>query len=300
MIKIDLENLSTEEQNKNTINIDLASSLEIVELINKEDQTVPKKVLLAKKEIAETIDLGLWSLNHNGRIIYLGSGTSGRIGVLDASEIPPTYNIKNNQFIGLISGGDYALKNAQENSEDNKDFAVRDLKNINFSKNDLLIGISASGRTPYVLGGIQYAKSKGAKTVIITTTKASIISIIADIKIEVPVGPEVITGSTRMKSGTLQKLILNTISTGIMIRYGKVYKNLMIDMKPSNEKLVQRSINIVKEITNLEDDNKIYDLLKKNQFNIKITSLMLKKNINNEEAKKLLQNNNNLRSVLKD
>ncbi len=209
--------------------------------------------------------------------------------------MPPTFNVPNNMIIGIIAGGDYALRNPIEGAEDSKTEVVEDLKKINFSKNDFLIGIAASGRTPYVIGGLEYANQLGAKTGSISTSKDSEIGKIAKYKIEPVTGPEPITGSTRMKSGTAQKLVLNMISTGVMIKLGKVYGNLMIDVKPSNEKLIERAVKIVEEVTG-EKREKIIEALQECNNTPKVAIVMIIKKINSKQAIELLDKNDGILS----
>ncbi len=298
--KIDLSKISTEQRNNNTINIDIAEPKEIARLINEEDKLVAIAVEKELTQIGEAIAIGEATIRNGGRIIYIGAGTSGRLGVLDASEIPPTYNAPSDMFIGLIAGGDYALRNAVENAEDSADEIIKDLNDIKFSKKDFLVGIAASGRTPYVVAGLEYANKIGAKTMSISTSANSQIGKIANITVDAVVGPEAITGSTRMKSGTAQKLVLNTLSTGIMVRLGKVYKNLMIDVKPANAKLIQRCINIVFEITSANEEL-IKKTLEETNYSCKLSSVMIIKDLSKEDAQQLLNNNNGyLRKVIDD
>ena len=251
--KIILEGLSTETRNQNTMNLDEMTSLEIVQAMNKEDSKVPLIISELLPTIAKVVDIAAETLKNKGRIFYMGAGTSGRLGVVDSSECPPTFNASPNDFIGLIAGGEKAFIKAVEGAEDSEDLGKEDLKKKNFSKNDLCIGLAASGRTPYVIGGLKYAKSIGAKTVSISCNKNSKISKIAEISIEAIVGPEILTGSTRLKAGTAQKLILNMISTGAMIRRGKSYQNLMVDLQMTNKKLETRAVNIIKEATGVDE-----------------------------------------------
>lgn len=296
---IDLKKVTTENRNDNTKNIDIVSTIEILKLINNEDKTVPLAVEKQLKEISEAVELTYDAIKNNGRVFYIGAGTSGRLGVLDASEMPPTFNVEPTVFIGLIAGGDVALRFPVENAEDDLDQAKLDLEKHNFSNNDVLIGIAASGRTPYVIGGLNFAKQIGAKTISLSTSSDTAISKIADVAIEVVVGAEPITGSTRMKSGTAQKLVLNMISTATMIKMGKVYENLMIDVKASNEKLIQRTINITKELTNSDDIELIKKTLSQCDDSPKIATVAILKNISVAEAKDLLkQNDNILRKVI--
>ena len=246
---MDLKSFATETRNKDTYNLDSMSPLEIVEAMNKEDNNVIEAVNSQKEQIAAVISLATEALYKDGRIIYMGAGTSGRLGVLDAVECPPTFGVDFNKVVGLIAGGEEAFVQAQEGAEDREDLAVMDLENINLNKNDIVIGIAASGRTPYVIGGLKYAKNIGCKTASVSNNANSSIAQYADIAIEAVTGPEVLTGSTRLKAGSAQKMILNMISTGAMIGYGKAYQNLMVDVKQSNEKLVVRAQNIVMEAT---------------------------------------------------
>lgn len=298
--KVDIKNITTEKINQNTLNIDTASSIEIAKLINNEDKKVPVAVEEKLNEIASAIDLAHEALVNNGRVVYVGAGTSGRLGVLDASEIPPTFSSEPEQFIGIIAGGDRALRHAIENAEDSKEFAIEDLTKINLNEKDLLVGIAASGRTPYVISAVEFAKSRGCKTVSITNSENSKVSALVDVAIEIVSGPEAITGSTRMKSGTGQKLVLNMISTGAMIKFGKVYKNLMVDLRPTNEKLIQRSIGIVKEITS-KTTEEVEKVMEENNYDVKVSSIILLTGMSKDEAVEALKKNNNkLGGVLND
>lgn len=241
-----LQNLSTEQRNPATSKIDTLSPLKIVRIINREDRKVASVVAKVLPSIARAARMYADTLRKGGRVIYIGAGTSGRLGVLDAAECPPTFGTDRGQIVGLISGGHGALILSKEGAEDREDWAVADLKKIRFSRKDLLIGIAASVRTPYTIAGIRYARSAGAKTVLIVCNKASL-KARPDILIELPVGPEVITGSTRMKSGTAQKMTLNLISTTAMILLGKTYGNLMVDLQARSEKLAARSRKILME-----------------------------------------------------
>ncbi|WP_044749164.1 N-acetylmuramic acid 6-phosphate etherase [Bacillus alveayuensis] len=246
---MDLHKIDTEKRNLNTMDIDTLSSLEIVKKINEEDKLVPQAVEAALPVIADVVDQIVAAFNNGGRLIYVGAGTSGRLGVLDASECPPTYGTPSEQVIGVIAGGEKALQYAMEGAEDNIEQAVEDMKKINVNEKDVVVGIAASGRTPYTLSAMKYAKSVGATVAAITCTKNSEMEKEADYAIVVLTGPEVVTGSTRMKAGTAQKLVLNMLTTASMIRIGKVYSNLMVDVVPTNQKLIQRAKNIVIEIT---------------------------------------------------
>ena len=245
----EFKKITTEGNNNSTKDIDLLSTKEMLLKINDEDLGVACAVREAIDQITKVVDEIVDCFMHDGRLIYMGAGTSGRIGILDSVECPPTYGVSSDMVMCLMAGGDNAFVKAVEGAEDSKTLAVEDLKNINLQANDIVIGIAASGRTPYVIGGIEYAKEVGAKTACITTSKGSVLASIVDYPIEAVTGQEVISGSTRMKSGTAQKLICNMLSTGSMIKMGKVYGNYMIDVMATNEKLVARSYGIVSEIT---------------------------------------------------
>lgn len=246
---VDVKKISTESRNQNTLDIDVVSTEEMLRKINNEDKTVPYAVEKAIPQITKVVDATYNAILNGGRLIYMGAGTSGRLGVLDAVECPPTYGVSHDLVIGLMAGGVEATSFAKEGAEDRKDFAVEDLKSINLTNKDIVIGIAASGRTPYVLGGMEYAKFIGALTSCITTSSGSVLAKMVDLPIEAVTGAEVINGSTRMKSGTAQKLICNMISTGVFIKMGKVYENMMIDLQATNEKLVARALNIIMELT---------------------------------------------------
>jgi N-acetylmuramic acid 6-phosphate etherase len=286
--KIILEGLSTETRNPNTMNLDEMTSLEIVEAMNKEDSKVPLIIKDLLPKIATVVDIATETLKNKGRIFYMGAGTSGRLGVVDSSECPPTFNASPNDIIGLIAGGEKAFIKAIEGAEDSEDLGKEDLIKKNFTKNDLCIGLAASGRTPYVIGGLKYAKSIGAKTVSISCNKNSKISQISDISIEAIVGPEVLTGSTRLKAGTAQKLILNMISTGAMIRRGKSYQNLMVDLQMTNKKLETRAVNIIKEATGV-DENEAKEYIKKSNGSVKVAIVMILSNCDYDNAIKKLE-----------
>lgn len=299
MDEIKLDKISTEQRNKSTLNIDTVSTLEMVKMINDQDKLVANAVLLNAEAISKIIDKGSSTISNGGRIIYMGAGTSGRLGILDASEIFPTFG-EADLFIGLIAGGKKAIQTPVENAEDNEEFAIEDLKSIKFNKKDLLIGIAASGRTPYVISGLNYANGLGAVTGSISTSKDTKISKIASISIEAVVGAETITGSTRMKSGTAQKLILNTISTGIMIKLNKVYSNLMVDIKPTNLKLIERSIKMIMSITNADKETS-KKAFEDSGNNVKIASVMIMLSLTKEQAQEqLLKNKGNLRQTIKE
>mgnify|MGYP000386246705 CR=1 FL=1 len=251
---IDISKISTEKRNSKTKNIDIVSTKEILVLLNNEDKTVPLAVEKALDQITEVVEIVTDAFTKGGRLFYIGAGTSGRIGVLDASECPPTFGVPEDMVVGIIAGGDTALRLAIEGIEDSKAAAVLDLENHHLNKNDIVIGIAASGRTPYVVGGLEYANKIGCKTACITTSSESEIAKVATYPIEAITGAEPLTGSTRMKSGTAQKLICNMITTASMVKIGKVYENLMVDVQMSNDKLVSRAQRIVTEITGVGPD----------------------------------------------
>lgn len=255
MNNIDVKKISTESINQNTIDIDLLSTEEILKQINNEDKTVAYAVEKSIPQITKLVDAITNALENDGRLIYIGAGTSGRLGVLDAVECPPTYGIESSQVIGLMAGGIEAYAFAKEGAEDSKELAIEDLKKINLSSKDIVVALAASGRTPYCIGGVEYAKEIKALTGCITTSKQSPLAQIVDYPIEAITGAEVINGSTRMKSGTAQKLICNMITTTVFIKMGKVYQNMMIDLKATNEKLIARQLNIIKELTQYDEND---------------------------------------------
>lgn len=248
-MKIDLSALTTESRNAASENIDTLSTLEMLKVINAEDQKVALAVEAELPAIAGAVDAITAAFAAGGRLIYCGAGTSGRLGILDASECPPTFGTPREQVVGLIAGGKTAILQAVENAEDSREMGEQDLRNLALSERDVVVGIAASGRTPYVIGALTYARSVGAKTAAVACNRGSEIGKLADFAIEPLVGPEVVTGSSRMKAGTAQKLILNMLTTGAMIRSGKVFGNLMVDVEATNAKLLQRQVNIVVQAT---------------------------------------------------
>lgn len=248
-MSVEINQLTTEKRNPNTMHLDQMSVGQVLELMNKEDQQVPEAIAEALGQIEAAVETIIQSLKAGGRLIYFGSGTSGRLGVLDAAECVPTFGVSPDLVVGLIAGGDKAMVEAVEGAEDSLTLAEEDFKKLNLNANDTVVGIAASGRTPYVIGGLQYAQSIGAKTVSIACNQQAKISRFAQIPIEVDCGPEVLTGSTRLKAGTAQKLILNMLSTVSMIGIGKVYQNLMVDVQATNEKLEERSKRIIMAAT---------------------------------------------------
>ena len=255
-------------------NLEDKSTIELLKIINSEDKRIPFEIEKSLDNIKTLIDKIFSRMNKGGRLFYIGSGTPGRLGIVDASECPPTYGVDNNVIIGLIAGGDYAIRNSIENAEDDFNQAWKDLKNHNISSKDSVIGITASGRTPYVIGGLKYSLRNNIFTGLITSNTKSKASEYAEVVIETILGPEVITGSTRMKSGTAQKLILNMISTSLMIKLGRVKGNKMVDMKLSNSKLIERGIRFVSDelkISNKESEKLIkkYNSVRNAIFNYK-------------------------------
>ncbi len=284
------EEIKTEERNGNTSNIDALGTLDMLKLINSEDKKVAEAVEKELPQIAKAVDIIAERFKNGGRLIYCGAGTSGRLGILDAVECPPTFSTEPEQVVGLIAGGYNAIFKAVEGAEDSRELGEKDLKDLNFSSKDVLVGIAASGRTPYVLGCMKYAKSVGADVISVTCCPGSDVANAADISIAPTPGPEVITGSTRLKSGTAQKLVLNMLTTGSMIRLGKVYGNLMVDVKPSNEKLIHRCKKIVSDATGvtIEEAEKYLDQC---EYRPKIAIVMILCGVDAKKATEMLENN---------
>jgi len=251
----ELDQLVSEGRNPRSMGIDLMSTRDILTTINDEDRLVPDAVGRVIPEIARAVDAIVGAFGKGGRLIYIGAGTSGRLGVLDASECPPTFGVPPGMVVGLIAGGPSALMRASEGTEDRSVEGAANLKSVNLSDRDVVVGIAVSGRTPYVIGALDYAKSMGAVTVGLTCNPSSAIAQMADISIAPLVGPEVLTGSTRLKSGSAQKLVLNMLTTASMIRIGKSYQNLMVDLHVSNAKLLARAVRIVMEATDCSPED---------------------------------------------
>ena len=289
---MDLTKLTTEQSNAHTANLDEMSPLQIVQAMNREDATVPLAIEKELPIIAKVIEVTAVKLSNTGRLLYIGAGTSGRLGVLDAAECPPTFYTDPEMVQGLIAGGEKAMFKAIEGAEDSEQLGQQALQEIHLTKNDVVVGIAASGRTPYVIGALKYALEIGATTVALSCNKNAEISQYAQHAIEVPVGPEVLTGSTRLKAGTAQKLVLNMISTGTMIQLGKAYNNLMIDVQPTNSKLVERAKYILMQITNVSYE-RAEQLLTMTDYRIKPAMLMEMANVDLETAGKLLENSRN-------
>ena len=283
----ELSKLDTEKRNLRSMNIDSLSTAEMVKLINSEDRLCAEAVNAVLSETARSIDIIYDKLRSGGRLFYCGAGTSGRLGVLDAAECPPTYGVDPDLVVGLIAGGQSAILKAVEGAEDNAQLGVSDLKEHNFSADDVLVGIAASGRTPYVIGAMKYARDTGATVIALVCCNNSEMSKHADITIAPVPGPEVITGSSRMKSGTCQKMVLNMISTGVMIKLGKVYGNLMVDVKASNKKLLQRAVSIVCTATG-ENEDLVRETLGKCDYHCKTAIVMLLLNVDVNTARHLL------------
>lgn len=293
-----LNQLITEQRNPNSMQLDSLSAQELVALINREDQQVALAVEKCLPQIALAVEKIVTAFERGGRLVYVGAGTSGRLGVLDASECPPTYGVKPEMVVGLIAGGDHALRHPIEGAEDNVQQGQADLEEIDFSARDVLVGVAASGRTPYVLGALNYAKQLGATTVSIASNPNSKMAEVADIAIETVVGPEVLTGSSRMKSGTAQKLVLNMLTTASMVLIGKCYQNLMVDVQASNEKLKARALKIVMEATE-RDNEAAANVLTKANGQVKLAILMQLSGLDALEAQSLLdKSNGKLRQAL--
>lgn len=283
-----LSTLITEQRNPNSMHVDSLSALEIVQLMNQEDKQVPLAIEKCLPQIAQAVECIVAAFQQGGRLVYIGAGTSGRLGVLDASECPPTFGVSPEMVKGIIAGGERALRHPIEGAEDSKSQAVVDLQTIQFSSKDVLVGIAASGRTPYVIGALEYAKSLGSVTVSIASNPNSAMANIVDIAIDTVVGPEVLTGSSRLKSGTAQKLVLNMLTTASMILMGKCYQNLMVDVRASNEKLKARAIRIVMQATDC-DKALAEETLKQADQNAKLAIMMILSGLDRAQAEALLE-----------
>ena len=293
-----LETMLSEQRNPNTLHIDALSSLEVVTLLNHEDKQVAFAVEKNLPQIAQAVEHIVAAFQSGGRLVYMGAGTSGRLGVLDASECPPTFGVPSSMVVGLIAGGEAALRNAVEGAEDNREAGEQDLRHIHFSRKDVLVGIAASGRTPYVIGGLQYAKQLGATTISLVSNPNASMSDIADIAITTAVGPEALTGSSRLKSGTAQKMVLNILTTAAMIRLGKCYQNLMVDVQATNQKLKARAILIVMQATEC-DQITAEQTLFTTHGNAKLAIMMLLSGLDKDQAEAVLtQNKGRLKDAL--
>lgn len=293
-----LKALETERINCNTVHIDEMDTQEMLFAINAEDQKVAEAVKNAVPDIARAVDAIYASVKKGGRLIYIGAGTSGRLGILDASECPPTYGVSQDLIQGIIAGGEKAIHLAVEGAEDRRELAEEDLKKISLNNKDVVCGLAASGRTPYVIGALDYAKSIGATTVSICCVQNARISEISDFPIEVIVGPEVVTGSTRMKAGTAQKMVLNMLSTSVMIKCGKVYGNLMVDVRATNQKLIDRAVRILMTVLSCsyEEAERLFE---KSGKDVKTAIIMDKCQLTREQSETaLLQNEGKIKKTL--
>lgn len=298
-MSLNLAGLSTETRNPNTMELDRMTPLEIVTVMNREDARVPEAIRPALPNIARCVEWAAQSIESGGRLIYMGAGTSGRLGVLDAAECPPTFGVSPETVVGLIAGGDRAFLKAVEGAEDSRELGEEDLRRLGLTPKDTVVGIAASGRTPYVLGGLHYAGTVGCHTAAISCNPGSPIGKAAQIAIEVVPGPECLTGSTRLKAGTAQKLILNMISTATMVRCGKTYENLMVDVVPSNEKLRVRAENIVMEAASVTREQ-AQEALRQSHDRVKTAILMLLIGCGPEEAEaRLEKTNGHIRQAMK-
>ena len=290
-MSLNLAGMSTETRNSRTMDLDIMTPLEIVTVMNEEDARVPEAIKPQLNNIAQCITWAAQSIEAGGRLIYMGAGTSGRLGVLDAAECPPTFGVSPETVVGLIAGGERAFIKAVEGAEDSAELGRQDLVNIGLTSRDLVVGIAASGRTPYVLGGLEYAQNMGCHTVGISCNPGSAVGKAAELAIEVVPGPECLTGSTRLKAGTAQKLILNMISTATMVRCGKAFQNLMVDVVPTNEKLRVRAENIVMEATGVTRERAKEALLQSGD-KVKTAILMILAGCGREEAEQKLEKTN--------
>ena len=295
-----LSKLGTEKRNEATRDIDLCTTLEMVTLMNQQDMEVPKAVASQLPQIAQAVDILHEALRNGGRMIYVGAGTSGRLGVLDASECPPTFSTPPEMVQGFIAGGDQALRNAVEGCEDSREQGVETVQKAAVCEKDVVVGITASGSASYVLAALEEARSRGAKTIGVVTNRGTRLQALCDVCIAPDVGPEVITGSTRLKSGTAQKLVLNMLTTCTMVKLGKVYGNLMVDLNPSNRKLYDRAQRIIREVTGVSEEQAAR-ALKEADNNTKLAIMMLESGLPREEAQqKLAQHDGILRRALAD
>jgi len=282
-----LETMVSEGRNPDTLDIDVLDTQGVLTKINNEDKKVAHAVEAIIPEISQAVNAIVLAFKKGGRLIYMGAGTSGRLGILDAVECPPTFSVSDNVVVGLIAGGEGAIYKAVEGAEDNEGFGISDLKKANLTADDVVVGIAAGGRTPYVIGGLNYANELGCTTVSVTCNPGAIISQIADVALCAVVGPEALTGSTRMKSGTAQKLILNMLSTASMIHSGKIYQNLMVDVHASNEKLYARASKIVMQATSC-NHQVAKSALEQANYNAKLAILMILTGKDIKAAKQLL------------
>ncbi|WP_278926295.1 N-acetylmuramic acid 6-phosphate etherase [Staphylococcus auricularis] len=295
-----MKKLTTEARNRATMHLDEMSIYDALKVMNLEDQLVPSIISEHLQTLTEIIKMTTQQFNAGGRIIYMGAGTSGRLGVLDAVECVPTFNVSHDQVIGLIAGGPSAMKEAVEGAEDDPSQGAADLKDLHLQREDVVIGIAASGQTPYVVGGLNFANDVGAYTVAIACNQDTSIGKLAQYPLEIPVGPEVLTGSTRLKAGSAQKMILNMISTLTMVGAGKVYDNLMVDVKPTNQKLVQRAVHIIEEICEVSQ-TEAQDLYEAANHDLKVAIVMHMRDCSaNEARQRLTAHHGKIKAALKD
>lgn len=286
-MKENINLLNTEQRNERTMHIDQMSTIEIIQTMNQEDRGVAEAIQQILPTIEVAIDAAYQAMKKGGRLIYVGAGTSGRLGILDASECPPTFGVDSTLIQGLIAGGIEALQVAKEGAEDSKELARQDLLSLQLNEHDIVCGLAASGRTPYVIGALEYANEIHATTLAVSCVHGAAISKVASYPIEAIVGAEVVTGSTRLKSGTAQKMVLNMLSTTLMIKMGKVYQNLMVDVKATNEKLVKRATNIIMMSTDC-DEERAKQAMKDSGSNVKLAIIMILTNHSREEAERFL------------
>lgn len=290
-----LKKLKTEEPNRASANLDRMSALEIATVMNRQDAMVPRAIKRVLPQVAKAIDLIAECLTKGGRLIYVGTGTSGRIGALDAAEVPPTFGIKKAKVQFVMAGGEKALATATEASEDSSKLGRLDMAARKLRKNDVIVGIAASGRTPYTIGAMEYAAKKGAATIAVVCNEGSAMARLAQVAIEVDVGPEVLTGSTRLKAGTAQKLVCNMLSTGAMARLGYIHGNLMVNLKLKNHKLLERGITIVEEVAQV-DRNLALRTLKSAGMSVPVALIMLKAEVGKSEAIRRLKKSHGILS----
>ncbi len=287
---MDLNKLTTEKRNERSMNLDTLSTEQVIRLMNEEDAVVPKAIEQIVPTIAKAVDAITARFKKNGRLIYIGAGTSGRLGILDAVECVPTFGVPPEKVVGVIAGGDRAMYRAVEGAEDSPTLGQQDLTALSLTKEDVVVGIAASGRTPYVIGALTYANEVGAETIALSCNQDAEISAFANIAIEVIVGAEVLTGSTRLKAGTAQKLVLNMLSTASMIGIGKVYNNLMVDVQPTNEKLRVRAVRIIQQATECTEEQ-AQEAFEQSGEQVKIAIVMILFDQTKEQAEETLVQN---------
>lgn len=283
--------MGTEDYNELTSNFDLLSTLEMAKVMNQEDKKVPLAIEKVLPDIARAIDIIVDTFKKGGRLFYVGAGTSGRLGILDAAECPPTFSVDPEMIQGIIAGGEKAITSAVEYAEDDTEQGKEEIRKRRVSKNDVVVGITASGTTPFVISALEEAYNRGAKTILVTNNYYSPAKDFVDVAIEIDTGPEVIAGSTRLKAGTSQKLVLNMFSTISMAKLGKVYGNIMVDVKPTNQKLINRAVSIIKKITGVTEDIAL-ERLKACNMSVKEAIVSIMGNLSPAESKKLLEESN--------